>query len=276
MRKISLLLILALVGACSHFSHTNHKHNESIAKSLKEKADIGQKSYQAVIINGKAVTKGKKSFITLKLTKNGNPITLADLEEIHTQKIHLLLNNKSFTDYHHIHPKAGKNPGEYVFAFTPKEDGEYKIWVDITPIGANQRYITAEIPSLKNSNKILEKIANQKIIVDGYQFELGFDRMLKEGEAASGEIIITKNGKEINNLEPVMSAYAHIVGFYDDYQSIVHIHPMGIEPKNMQERGKGRLSFHIEPSKSGFIKLYAQIRVNNKDIFAPFGVMIAQ
>ena len=50
--------------------------------------------------------------------------------------------------------------------------------------------------------------------------------------------------------------------------------PMGKEPESDSERGGPQLEFHIEPESSGFIKLFAQIKINGKDIFAPFGLMV--
>ena len=35
------------------------------------------------------------------------------------------------------------------------------------------------------------------------------------------------------------------------------------------------LDFHIEPTKPGFLKLFAQVRVDGRDIFLPFGVDVA-
>lgn len=71
-----------------------------------------------------------------------------------------------------------------------------------------------------------------------------------------------------------MGAFAHIVGFYDDFQSVVHVHPMGEEPISSKQRGGPDLSFHIEPEKTGYLKLYVQLRRNEQDIFIPFGLTV--
>ena len=64
-------------------------------------------------------------------------MTLGDLIEVHTQKIHLLINDASLTDYHHEHPKPTDMPGEYAFAFTPSNPGPYRIWADVVPASTN-------------------------------------------------------------------------------------------------------------------------------------------
>jgi len=71
-----------------------------------------------------------------------------------------------------------------------------------------------------------------------------------------------------------MGAYSHIVGFSEDFETIAHIHPMGVEPTKPTDRGAGELEFHLLPAKPGLMRLYAQIRVNGQDKFAPFTLEI--
>jgi len=89
-----------------------------------------------------------------------------------------------------------------------------------------------------------------------------------------GNVVVTKGGQPFTGLEPVMGAFAHVVGFTEDYNSVLHVHPMGKEPTSDAERGGPKLEFHIEPEKTGFVKLFAQVRIDGKDIFAPFGITV--
>ncbi len=68
-----------------------------------------------------ALEAGKTTQVTLKLNAvaDDKPLTFDDLKEAHTKKLHLLVVDPTLSDYHHIHPVAGKNLGEYVFDFTP-------------------------------------------------------------------------------------------------------------------------------------------------------------
>jgi hypothetical protein len=56
---------------------------------------------------------------------------------------------------------------------------------------------------------------------------------------------------------------------------VLHIHPLGKEPTLESQRGGPKLEFHIAPEKPGFVKFFAQVRIDGKDLFAPFGVTIA-
>lgn len=224
-----------------------------------------------------ALEAGKPAHVTAKLTyiKDSKPLTLTDLKVAHTKKLHLLVIDPSLTDYHHVHPTPGKEPGTFVFNFTPLKSGPYRAWADIIPTRSDkQEYVIADMgPPAKEKPTIDKKLSTQ-VTVDGYDFMLLLDGPAKAGEAVMGHLSVSQDGKPFLNLEPVMGAYAHIVGFSDDYHSIMHIHPMGEEPTKASDRGGPVLDFHMMPEKKGFVKLFAQVRIEGKDVFAPFGVMV--
>lgn len=142
-----------------------------------------------------------------------------------------------------------------------------------------QEYIIVDFPSPKNIEGLGNHLDCQPLFestVDGYQFKLTFDKTpLQVGQPAMGKIdIVDAKGNPVHTLEPIMGAYAHIVGFNEDFKTVTHVHPMGKEPTNNAERGGPELQFHIEPNKPGFIKLFAQVQINGKTLFAPFGIPV--
>lgn len=216
----------------------------------------------------------KGMLYSVKLTdiKTGKPITEDDLKTVHTKKLHLLVIDPSLTEYHHVHPTLNKDGGWD--AYWLEETDRFRVWADITRKDTGkQEYIMTDVGQTENIYKI-DKTTNSDYKIGEYGFSLKLDDELKAGEAAMATITITKNGKPFNQLEPVMGAYAHLVGFNEDYKSIMHIHPMGDEPKKDSDRGGPELEFHIEPEKAGFTKLFAQFLIDGKDIFVPFGVMV--
>ena len=220
---------------------------------------------------------GKTSQVLVKLNavEDGKPISFDGLKEAHTKKLHLLIVDPSLTDYHHIHPVAGKNVGEYVFDFTPKQNDSYRVWADVIPVATGkQEYVMADMGNAAKDKAAINKATTMTSMVDGYTFALALDSEPKADAAVMGNITVTKDGKPFTQLEPVMGAFAHVVGFTEDYNSVLHIHPMGKEPTSDTERGGPKLEFHIEPKTAGFVKLFAQVRIDGKDIFAPFGVTV--
>ncbi|MDE1153739.1 MAG: hypothetical protein PW788_14490 [Micavibrio sp.] len=221
---------------------------------------------------------GKSTKVMAKLSRiaDGSPVRLRDLKVAHTKKLHLLIVDPSLTDYHHIHPMAGKRPGEFVFDFVPLKNDSYRIWADIVPVATGkQEFVTADMGNAAKRKAEVDKQVSTRALVQGYDFKLTLENEPKAGEAVMGAILVSdKAGSPFTQLEPVMGAFAHVVGFEDDYATIMHIHPMGKEPQNDKERGGPELKFHLEPKSAGFIKLFAQVRINGKDIFVPFGIVV--
>lgn len=219
---------------------------------------------------------GQSVRVVVQLTLDGKPLTVDDIKTVHTQKFHLLVIDPTLTDYQHIHPTPTATPGSYLFTFSPKFKGGYRAWADVTPMATGEQQLAAADLGSPGEPKINKKPIDHAI-VGKYRFGLSFDEAPTAGDETMGGITVTdSNGRKVTRLEPVMGAFAHIVGFYEDYQTVVHTHPMGEEPKGDADRGGPTLMFHLAPEQAGFIRLFAQMKIDGKDIFVPFGVKVAE
>lgn len=243
-----------------------HEHGE-VAKTLAVKM-LPQGELKA----GKTT----KMLMQIATVKDSKPVTPEEINLVHTQRVHLLVIDPTLTDYHHIHPTPTGKAGEWAFDFTPKKDSSYRIWTDVTPAATGkQEYIKTDIGKSSITSHEMDKTLINKSEAGGYQFALSFDEPLVAEKPVMGKVIVTdKAGKPVSNLQPVMGAFAHIVGFGEDGNTILHIHPMGKEPTAESERGGPELQFHIEPEKAGFVKLFVQTRIDGKDLFAPMSVIV--
>lgn len=214
--------------------------------------------------------------VTLRLTdvsaRKGLAADAFDI--VHTQRVHALVIDSSLTDYSHAHPVPGAEAGVWTFKFTPKYNRPYRLFLDTTRAGA-QSYTIVDLNSAAPAAAVVEKLSTTATI-SGITAKLKFGGTLKAGVAQMGEISFTRNGAPFAALEPVMGAFGHIVGFSADRQSVAHVHPMGEEPTTTSQRGGPAVTFHLEPSKAGFLRIYAQIRVDGQDVFLPFGVTVAE
>ncbi len=250
----------------SHAGMDHGSRDEAMVKNTVKLSLMPQSAMQA----------GKPTKITVKLTSllDNKVLGEANLKEAHTRKLHLLVVDPSLSDYHHIHPVPAKN-GEWTFDFTPLKNGSYRVWADVIPVATGkQEYVETDVGTPAKDKALIDRTTSMTSTIDGYTFNLILDSEPKAGAAVMGNIIITKDGKPFTQLEPVMGAFAHVVGFTEDYNSVLHIHPMGKEPTSDTERGGPKLDFHIEPKTAGFVKLFAQVRIDGKDIFAAFGITV--
>lgn len=215
--------------------------------------------------------------MALKLSFADNtPVTLDKLKTVHTKKIHLLVIDDSLTDYHHLHPEVSDKVGMYNFVFKPNTAHSYRVFTDITPVNGSQRFLISDIKGAApcESNCITHNTPDTKTL-EGFTYSLTSDKELKVGKDSMLTLTISEpsgnSTAPVKRLEPVMGAYAHLVGFYENRKTIAHIHPMGKEPEKESDRGDGVLTFHFKPQRAGFVNFFAQVLIDGKMRFIPFG-----
>jgi hypothetical protein len=237
-----------------------------------------QHAVRATITTAAPLQPGQLMQAVLHLRRGENePVTPAELIETHTRKIHLLIVDGSLTDYHHEHPQPTTTPGDYAFEFTPRKPGPYLAWADLRPgpLGL-QEYEKTVIPGNGNSAPISDK--EQRLVgdADGLHFELSLTQpVLKLGKPTDARLRVTRpDGSGFDQLEPVMAAFAHLVGFNEDKETVLHLHPMGAPITGAMERGGPQLDFKIYATKPGFVRLFAQVQIGGRQVFVPFGIWV--
>lgn len=216
---------------------------------------------------------GQKAEVTARLTtKDGKPVGMDALKEAHTRKLHFLIIDQSLTDYHHEHPEPTATPGEYKFSFTVRKPGPYRVWADLVPVATGeQEYVIADLPAETKGEPLANRAEVLTATVEEMTYTVTFKEPLEVGGAALGTLTVNDaKGAVFPSLEPVMGAYAHLVGFSEDFKTIAHIHPMSEEPTKETDRGAGTLDFHIAPEQPGLLRLFAQVQIGGVSKFAPF------
>jgi hypothetical protein len=195
-------------------------------------------------------------------------------QTVHEQKLHVLIVDPSLGDYHHVHPEALARAGDWRFEFRPGHDRPYHLWLDATPVGGKQHYALVTINAAGTMAPVQRRLATQARVGD-IAATLSFDTPPRAGEMAAARVVLTRAGRPLRALEPVMGAYAHVVGISEDWQTIAHVHPLGAGPRAPGERGGPELRFHLEPARAGYLALFVQLRVAGRDVFLPFGIEVA-
>lgn len=238
----------------------------------------GEPTVRVMFMPAKVPQAGARVPVVVKLTaKDGKPVTSADLELAHTKLVHLLIVDASLTSYSHEHP-VETAPGEWSFTFNPKLGGTYTVFADLLPKATGAQEYAKTSVTVGGAARPLDTTLNLSTTVDGYRFDLKIpaDEPLTAGSASLVAVHVTKpDGTSATNLEPIMAAFAHGVGFTADLSSVLHVHPMGKEPEMDSERGGPDLSFHFQPAMPGFFKFYVQVQIDGQSKFAGFGLNAA-
>jgi hypothetical protein len=237
-----------------------------------------QHAVRATITTDRPLEAGKPARAILHLRRDDNePVTPAELVETHTRKIHLLVIDGSLTDYHHEHPQPTTTPGDYEFTFTPTKPGPYLAWADLRPLPMGlQEYEKAVIGGLGSSDAVTDTEQRLSGDANGLHFQLTLGGpKIKVGEPAQAKVRITKqDGSGFDQLEPVMAAFAHLVGFNEDRETVLHMHPIGAPIADEQARGGPELEFKIYATRPGFVRLFCQVQIAGRQIFVPFAVEV--
>ena len=228
----------------------------------------GEPTIQLTALTKKNPVPGHTVSATVRLAwRDGSPVSSPDLLVMHTQPIHLLIVDPTLADYHHEHPEPTNTPGEYAFSFTPARGTPYRIFADVVPAASGvQEYPRTDLPRSESSDAV--PIHLRMPAADGAPPRAGHTRALQIA-------VSDADGKPFLGLEPVMGAFAHLVGFYDDYRTVVHIHPEGGEISDPLARGGNEMDFLFYPPRAGFMRLYCQVQVDGRAVFASFDVNIA-
>ena len=247
----------------------------------------GEPSMKLTAAPDRPLHPGRPAAVTLTLARNdGTPVTRKDLLTMHTEKIHLLIVDRSLADYHHEHPTPTDTPGQYTFSFTPKLPGPYRVFADLVPAETSvQEYVVADIPGGAPPQPIGDTQTRLTASVDGFTFTIRFDVPTSAPTPAGPDVpanqpvtgrlaVTTAGGQPFGQLEPVMGAFAHLVAFNEDRKTVLHIHPDGPEPQSPDQRGGPALSFKFYAPTPGFYRLYAQTQIGGRQVFAPFNVRV--
>ncbi len=229
-------------------------------------------------------TPGRECRLIARLTqRDGSPVAESDLLVTHTRPIHLLIVDPALEDYHHEHPVPTGTPGEYAFSFVPAKATDYRVFADVVPTATGvQEYPCTDLPGTTAPNAAPPPHGENTFACEagGLHFALSSG---DEGTNAPPQVrqvrtlrvtVSETNGQPAARLEPVMNAFAHLVGFYDDGRTVLHLHPEGGEITNPAQRGGPSLNFRFYPPKAGFVRLFCQVQINGMAVYAPFNVNV--
>ena len=229
--------------------------------------------------NTPAVTGREVRVVAMLKTTTGKAIAPEDLRVVHTQKLHLLVIDPTLTDYQHIHPQPGNNAGEWVFTFTPRQAGQYRIFADFTPAAtarglyANADLVVASTPGFTAA--VSPTKDNHTYEVNGFIFELRpAEEPLRAGCVIDLTFAVSRRDKGLVPLQPVMGAYAHLVAFDNARSGFAHLHPFSTDLLRAPDSHEPRLAFKLTIPRAGRYVIWVQVKLDGREVFVPFWFVV--
>lgn len=223
---------------------------------------------------------GQAVRVTVRLaTSTGKPLAPADLRVEHTRRLHLLLVDPSLDDYQHLHPEPGARPGDWVFEFTPRFGGDYRVFADFVPIATSRGLYAGTDFRVEGPLHPAEfnRPTQETVEQSGVRFHL----RVAEGAVRAGvtaDLIFSVervDGGEVV-LQPVMDAYAHLVAFDSARGGFAHLHPMDAGLAQAPDRRQPTLRFKVTIPEPGPYVVWAQVGLEGRDVFVPFWLNVGR
>jgi hypothetical protein len=201
---------------------------------------------------------------------SGRPLTAENLLVVHTRKLHLLVTDSSLTDYQHLHPESTGVPGEFAFSITPRSVGRYMVYADFTPRATGRALYAGASLEVAGFPEVPMPVESRSCVVEGISFALeAADMPIRTNTTATLTLTMGRVNGRVPELERIMDAYAHMVAFDFARQGFAHLHPQELDP-SLSDESSRQLSFLLNLPDPGWYRVWAQVQVAGKEIFAPF------
>ncbi|MFW5415755.1 hypothetical protein J0910_03920 [Nocardiopsis sp. CNT-189] len=209
---------------------------------------------------------GKKGELSFRITgPDGEPVTGFRVE--HEKRMHLVVVGRDTAGYRHLHPKMD---GDGLWTVETEFDtpGPYRMFADFAPEGTEEGLVLGAdlaVPGDYEPEPLpeIERVAE----VDGYTVRLG--GALAAGGSGELDFTVTKDGEPVDDLEPYLGAYGHLVALRAGDLAYLHVHPHG-EPGDGETAPGPEVRFTAEAPSTGEYRLFLDFKHGGKVRTAEF------
>ena len=215
---------------------------------------------------------GRTSTIHLTFeTDGGDAIMPHDLAVTHTERMHVMIIDPSLDDYHHVHPTADGASNTYSFEFTPEQAGEYHLFAEMVPVRTKRQVVALGSINVEGNAGTATAKTRLESQVSDYVFRLQAEDFRKGRDTPVGVAIKRLDGEDVD-LELTMGALGHMVAFDSERNGYKHMHPVEFPMATIGN--DSQLQFLVNLPNEGHYRLFAQVRINGEEIFAPFDIQM--
>ncbi|PXY28248.1 hypothetical protein [Prauserella muralis] len=215
------------------------------------------------------LTPGTTNQFSFQITgPDGEPVTRFDVE--HEKRMHLIVVRRDTAGFQHVHPEMSAD-GTWTVPLNAARAGSYRVFADFAPAGGEATTLGVDLavpgdfqPKTYAPSRVAE--------VDGYRVRL--DGELVPGRTSKVTLTVTKDGKDVTNLQPYLGAYGHLVALRGGDLAYLHVHPDG-EPGDGVTKPGPDVTFYAEVPSAGTYRLFLDFQHNGKVRTAAFTVPAA-
>ncbi|MFC4495636.1 hypothetical protein ACFPA8_16020 [Streptomyces ovatisporus] len=200
--------------------------------------------------------------------REGRKVTAFKRE--HDKELHLILASRDLSTFRHLHPARAAD-GTWSTSAELPDAGDYRMFADFTPAadGAESLTLGTDLPVAGTYKPGAPAKPSRTAEVDGYTVSL--DGRLRPGAAEEVTFEVTRKGRAVEDLQPYLGAYGHLVALRAGDLAYLHVHPNGRPGDRTTEPGPD-VSFTATAPSEGTYRLFLDFKHEGKVRTAEFTV----
>ncbi len=173
---------------------------------------------------------------------------LTTYDTSHEKDLHLIAVRRDLSGFQHVHPRlAADGSWSASLDLTP---GEWRLYGDFKPADEEALTLGADL-SVPGEYQPSEPAAPTRVAkVGDYTVTLAGD--LIPGSDARLTVSVTRNGQPLDDLQPYLGSFGHLVALRDGDLAYLHVHPDGSPDDGVTEPGPEVVFYAAVPSEGGY------------------------
>lgn len=207
--------------------------------------------------------------LRFRIMGDSGPVTR--YEESHEKQLHLIVVRNDLTAYQHVHPQLNAD-GTWQVPVDFSRAGDYRVFADFVPAGGPALTLGANVHVAGEYDPRPLPAALATSDVDGYTVTLR--GAPKAGEASTLTLSVSRDGEAVDDLQPYLGAYGHLVALRAADLAYLHVHPLG-EPGDGSTPAGPQIDFRTTFPSVGDYRLFLEFQHRGVVRTAAFTVSVA-
>ncbi|MFI9507716.1 hypothetical protein [Nocardia sp. NPDC052566] len=204
------------------------------------------------------------------LDANGAPLT--KYVRNHDKDLHLIVVRRDMARFQHVHPTLDGS-GTWSVPLDLSRAGDYRVFADFKPEGGENLTLGADLRvSGGYDPQPLPAPATTATVGD---YTVTLDGAIAPGQSSKVTLSVSRNGKPVNDLQPYLGAYGHLVALRAADLGYLHVHPEGTPGDGVTQPGPG-ITFFVNAPSAGDYRLFLDFQHEGVVRTAEFTVAVGQ
>lgn len=189
------------------------------------------------------------------LGPDGSPVR--DYTQTHGKDLHLIAVRRDLAGYQHVHPRLD-DTGTWTATLDLSRPGEYRLFADFQAAAADEATTLGTDLSVSGAYTPQQLPPAQRTATVG-DYTVTLDGRLVAGEDSKLTLTVMKDGRPVDDLEPYLEAYGHLVALRDGDLAYLHVHPAGSPGDGTTEPGP-QITFYASVPSTGDYRLFLDFK----------------